>query len=62
MEQKEEFSKKYVIIEKKSKISFKKYARVAIYAHCLKITLNVAFELSSTNFCPIKIDLSGNAV
>ena len=34
--------------------------------HCLKITQNVAFEFLilafSTNFCPIKIDLSGNTV
>ena len=36
------------------------------FAHCLKITQNVAFEFLnfgiSTNFCPIKIDLSGNTV
>ena len=35
-------------------------------AHCLKITQNVAFEFLilafSTNFCPIKTDLSGNTV
>ena len=36
-------------------------------AHCLKITHNVAFEFFlilafSTNFCPIKTDLSGNTV
>ena len=32
--------------------------------HCLKITQNVAFEFLafSTNFCPIKTDLSGNTV
>ena len=28
-------------------------------SHCLKITQNVAFP---TNFCPIRIDLSGNTV
>ena len=36
------------------------------HAHCLKITQNVAFEFLtlafSTNFCPIKTDLSGNTV
>ena len=35
-------------------------------AHCLKITQNVASEYFilafSTNFCPIKTDLSGNTV
>ena len=36
-------------------------------AHCLKITQNVAFDFFlilafSTNFCPIKTDLSGNTV
>ena len=33
-------------------------------AHCLKITQNVAFLILafSTNFCPIKTDLSGNTV
>ena len=36
-------------------------------AHCLKITQNVAFEFFliltfSTNFCPIKTDLSGNTI
>ena len=35
-------------------------------AQCLKIIQNVAFEFFnfgiSTNFCPIKIDLSGNTV
>ena len=40
------------------------YFKVA--AHCLKITQNVAFEFLilafSTNFCPIKIDQSGNTV
>ena len=34
--------------------------------HCLKITQNVTFEFFNfgifTNFCPIKIDLSGNTV
>ena len=35
--------------------------------HCLKITQKVAFEsflilAFSTNFCPIKTDLSGNTV
>ena len=35
--------------------------------HCLKITQNVAFDFFlilafSTNFCPIKTDLSGNTV
>ena len=34
---------------------------IAIASHCLKITQNVAFEFS-TNFCPIKNDLSGNTV
>ena len=36
------------------------------YAHCLKITKNVAFKFLnfgiSTNFCLIKTDLSGNTV
>ena len=36
-------------------------------AHCLKITQNVTYEIFeflafSTNFCPIKIDLSGNTI
>ena len=39
----------------------------SLYTHCLKITQNVAFEFFdilafSTNFCPIKTDLSGNTV
>ena len=42
------------------KIEFK------LATQCLKITQNVAFEFwhlaFSTNFCPIKIDLSGNTV
>ena len=36
------------------------------YSHCLKITQNVEFNFLilafSTNFCPIKADLSGNTV
>ena len=32
------------------------------HAHCLKNTQNVAFLTFSTNFGPIKIDLSGNTV
>ena len=39
---------------------------LALYPKCLKITQNVSFEFFnygiSTNFCPIKIDLSGNTV
>ena len=34
--------------------------------HCLKITQNVVFDFRilafSTNFCPIKTDMSGNTV
>ena len=39
-------------------------AFISIRSHCLKIAQSVAFEslTFSINFCPIKIDLSGNTV
>ena len=45
----------------------KRVPALNIFTHCLKITQNVAFEFFNfdiffTNFCPIKIDLSGNTV
>ena len=42
-----------------------KYDTLTFEAQCLKITQNVEFDFFvtlSTNFCPIKTDLSGNTV
>ena len=52
-------------------VHFQKVIKVVCFqpthTHCLKITQNVAFEFFlilafSTNFCPIKTDLTGNTV
>ena len=59
-----------LVSEKYKKVSFSTWPReVFLYYHwvnCLKITQNVAFEFwisaFSTNFCPIKTDMSGNTV